>query len=125
MDVPVWSSNNPTVGVFAMTSLRVRLPCSSLPPNVLILLCLWLLFGSPRGVSRLVSSCLSERPTCVAPFRLLPLYPGSDERAWTRITLRNSGEPSGFAKVSAPMMAAAMRRANGKDLALLKKVLES
>src|SRR5499427_9325470 len=33
----------------------------------------------------------------------------------TRMTLRNRGEPSGFSKVVAPMMAAAMRRANGKD----------
>ncbi|MBF9072666.1 SRPBCC family protein [Streptacidiphilus fuscans] len=42
----------------------------------------------------------------------------------TRMTLRNRGEPSGFAKVSAPMMAAAMRRANVKDLAALKALLE-
>lgn len=42
----------------------------------------------------------------------------------TRMTLRNRGEPSGFAKVGAPVMAAAMRRANRKDLALLKRLLE-
>jgi uncharacterized protein YndB with AHSA1/START domain len=30
----------------------------------------------------------------------------------TRMTLRNQGEPSGFTSVAAPMMAAAMRRAN-------------
>jgi uncharacterized protein YndB with AHSA1/START domain len=42
----------------------------------------------------------------------------------TRMTLRNRGEPSGFSKVSAPFMAAAMRRANRKDLDALKKVLE-
>lgn len=42
----------------------------------------------------------------------------------TRMTLRNHGEPSGFAKVSAPMMTAAMRRANVKDLAALKALLE-
>lgn len=42
----------------------------------------------------------------------------------TRMTLRNRGEPAGFAKVSAPMMAAAMRRANRKDLEQLKRVLE-
>jgi hypothetical protein len=42
----------------------------------------------------------------------------------TRMTLRNRGEPSGFSKVSAPLMAAAMRRANRKDLALLKRILE-
>src|ERR1700694_2377691 len=43
----------------------------------------------------------------------------------TRMTLRNRGEPSGFARVGAPMMAAAMRRANRKDLVHLKALLES
>lgn len=42
----------------------------------------------------------------------------------TRMTLRNRGEPSGFAKVAAPLMAAAMRRAMTKDLARLKGLLE-
>ncbi len=42
----------------------------------------------------------------------------------TRMTLRNRGEPSGFSKVAAPFMAAAMRRANGKDLTRLKALLE-
>jgi len=44
--------------------------------------------------------------------------------AGTRMTLRNRGEPSGFAGVAGPLMAAAMRRANGKDLARLKGLLE-
>lgn len=42
----------------------------------------------------------------------------------TRMTLRNRGEPSGFSKIVAPVMAAAMRRANRKDLARLKETLE-
>jgi hypothetical protein len=42
----------------------------------------------------------------------------------TRMTLRNRGEPSGFSKLVAPLMAAAMRRANEKDLAKLKGLLE-
>jgi uncharacterized membrane protein len=42
----------------------------------------------------------------------------------TRMTLRNRGEPSGFGKVMVPLMASAMRRANQKDLAKLKSVLE-
>jgi uncharacterized membrane protein len=42
----------------------------------------------------------------------------------TRMTLRNRGEPSGFGKLAAPFMAAAMRRANRKDLARLKQFLE-
>jgi uncharacterized membrane protein len=43
----------------------------------------------------------------------------------TRMTLRNRGEPSGFNKLAAPLMAAAMRRANQKDLARLKSILEA
>lgn len=42
----------------------------------------------------------------------------------TRMTLRNRGEPSGFSKVGAPFMAAAMRRANRKDLACLRTLME-
>jgi uncharacterized membrane protein len=43
----------------------------------------------------------------------------------TRMRLRNRGEPSGFARVVAPFMASAMRRANRKDLTRLKAILES
>ena len=43
----------------------------------------------------------------------------------TRMELRNRGEPSGFSKLVAPFIAAAMRRANSKDLARLKAVLEA
>lgn len=43
----------------------------------------------------------------------------------TRMTLRNRGNPSGFAGLTAPVMARAMRRATSKDLARLKGILES
>ena len=45
-------------------------------------------------------------------------------RGRTRMAIRNRGEPAGFAKVGAPVMAAAMRRANNKDLRRLKEILE-
>jgi hypothetical protein len=46
------------------------------------------------------------------------------ERA-TRMTLRNRGQPSGFGKLAAPLMASTMRRANRKDLERLKSILEA
>jgi uncharacterized protein YndB with AHSA1/START domain len=42
----------------------------------------------------------------------------------TRMTLRNRGEPSGFAKIGAPMLTRAMRKATAKDLERLKELLE-
>ena len=39
--------------------------------------------------------------------------------------LRNRGEPHGFAAVTAPVLVAAMRRANEKDLARLAALLET
>jgi hypothetical protein len=42
----------------------------------------------------------------------------------TVMLLRNRGGPSGFARFFAPLMASAMRRANRKDLARLKRILE-
>lgn len=42
----------------------------------------------------------------------------------TLMRLRNRGEPSGFSSALAPVMALAARRANRKDLARLKRILE-
>ena len=42
----------------------------------------------------------------------------------TRMTLRNRGDPSGFSRLTAPIMGRAMRRATTKDLARLKALLE-
>lgn len=44
--------------------------------------------------------------------------------AATRMTLRNRGQPSGFSRLMSPFMESAMRRANDKDLARLKQLLE-
>lgn len=58
------------------------------------------------------------------PFPMETRYEWVAEGAGTRMTLRNRGEPSGFGRVVAPVMAAAMRRAMGKDLVRLKGILE-
>ena len=63
--------------------------------------------------------------TVDGPFPMETSYrwkPLSDDT--THMTLRNRGEPSGFSRFVSPIMAAAMRRANEKDLARLKRLLE-
>ena len=66
--------------------------------------------------------------TAQGPFPMQTTYTwepaGGDGRS-TRMTLRNRGEPSGFSKVTAPMMTAAMQRATTKDLGRLKERLEA
>jgi uncharacterized membrane protein len=42
----------------------------------------------------------------------------------TVMRLRNRGEPPGFARLLAPLIAGAVRRANRKDLTRLKRILE-
>jgi hypothetical protein len=64
--------------------------------------------------------------TSQGPFPMETTYTWSDAAdGGTKMTLRNRGEPSGFARVGAGAMARAMRRANGKDLERLKTLLES
>jgi hypothetical protein len=59
------------------------------------------------------------------PFPMETTYTWDDAAgAATRMTLRNRGEPSGFAAVAAPVMTRAMRKANEADLRRLKALLE-
>jgi uncharacterized membrane protein len=60
------------------------------------------------------------------PFPMETTYtwePAPNDR--TRMTLRNRGRPAGFSKLVAPIIKPAMRRANRKDLARLRAILES
>jgi Polyketide cyclase / dehydrase and lipid transport len=63
--------------------------------------------------------------TAEGPFPMETSYEWCDETGGaTRMTLRSRGEPAGFAQVAAPMMAAAMRRANRADLERLRRLIE-
>jgi hypothetical protein len=63
--------------------------------------------------------------TAQGPFPMETTYAWHDAGdGATRMTLRNRGESAGFAKLTAPMVAAAVRRANRKDLERLKQILE-
>ena len=60
------------------------------------------------------------------PFPMETTYVWQDTPSGgTKMLLRNRGMPSGFSKVVAPMMRFAMHRANRKDLARIKEILES
>ena len=64
--------------------------------------------------------------TSEGPFPMETTYTWSSvDDGSTLMSLRNRGEPAGFAAITAPMMAAAMRRANRNDLARLKQLLEA
>lgn len=63
--------------------------------------------------------------TAQGPFPMETVYAWKAEgEGATRMTLRNHGRPSGFSKILSPFLAMAMRRANRKDLARLKALLE-
>jgi uncharacterized membrane protein len=64
--------------------------------------------------------------TAEGPFPMETTYTWEDTPGGgTRMRLRNRGEPSGFSRLAAPFMAAAVRRANRKDLRRLKALLEA
>jgi uncharacterized protein YndB with AHSA1/START domain len=63
--------------------------------------------------------------TADGPFPMETTYEWDSTETGTRMTLTNRGTPSGFSRIVAPFMSAAMRRANRKDLAALKALLET
>jgi hypothetical protein len=64
--------------------------------------------------------------TAKGPFSMETIYTWGDAGPGaTRMRLRNRGEPAGFRRIAATMMARAMRRANRKDLERLKQILEA
>ena len=73
-----------------------------------------------RGDERFVMA------TSEGPFPMETTYTWQETPSGgTRMTLRNRGEPSGLARLASPLVAAAMRRANRKDLRRLKALLEA
>jgi hypothetical protein len=63
--------------------------------------------------------------TAQGPFPMETTYTWQEAgEGGTRVTLRNRGEPACLAKLTALMVAAAMRRANRKDLERLRQILE-
>lgn len=77
-------------------------------------------------VTELVPGERFVQRTTEGPFPMETTYTWEDNPAGgTRMKLRNRGEPAGFSGFAAPVMASAMRRANRKDLAQLKAILET
>jgi uncharacterized protein YndB with AHSA1/START domain len=64
--------------------------------------------------------------TAEGPFPMETTYEWTEQGpSETLMRLRNRGAPTGFSRVARPLMAGAIRRANNRDLAALKRLLES
>jgi uncharacterized membrane protein len=63
--------------------------------------------------------------TSEGPFPMETTYTFEPTPAGTHMVLRNHGTPRGFSTLAGLVMQPAMRRANRKDLAKLKAILES
>lgn len=63
--------------------------------------------------------------TAQGPFPMQTTYAWSDAESGTRMTLGNTGKPSGFSKLAGLFMAPMIRWETRKDLQKLKSVLEA
>jgi hypothetical protein len=76
-------------------------------------------------IRELVPGARLVMSTAQGPFPMETTYTWDDAgEGMTRMTLRNRGAPAGFAKVAAPVMARAMRRAMNADLRRLSGILQ-
>ena len=62
--------------------------------------------------------------TAQGPFPMQTTYTWADDDGGTRMTLGNSGSPSGFSRLAGLFMAPMIRRETRKDLQKLKSILE-
>jgi hypothetical protein len=76
-------------------------------------------------VTELVPTARLTMRTADGPFPMETTYAWEPVQGGTRMTLRNTGEPSGFARLGRGAIERAIRRSTTKDLARLKDLLES
>ena len=62
--------------------------------------------------------------TAQGPFPMQTTYTWADDDGGTRMTLGNSGSPTGFSRLAGLFMAPMIRRETRKDLQKLKSILE-
>ena len=62
--------------------------------------------------------------TAQGPFPMQTTYTWTDDDGGTRMTLGNSGSPTGFSRLAGLFMAPMIRRETRKDLQKLKSILE-